>query len=61
MSHRTIIFDALKVAFQNPEVRAQFSTTQLARVDSICAQSEPCDEDFRYLQRLLARAYCQDD
>lgn len=61
MSHRVIIYSAVKSAFQDAEVRSQLTTSQLAKVDSICAQTEPCDEDFRYLQRRLTRAYCEED
>jgi hypothetical protein len=61
ISHRIIISSAIKAVFQEPEVRAELTTTQLARVDSICAQTEPCDEDFRYLTRRLNAAYCADD
>lgn len=61
MSHRTVILSAVKVAFQDAEVRSELTATQLARVDSICAQDEPCDEDFRYLARRLNQAYCSDD
>lgn len=59
--HRIIIASAVKVAFQDSEVRAKLNTTQLARVDNICSQTEPCDEDFRWLQRRLTGAYCQGD
>lgn len=61
MSHRIIISSAVKAAFQTPDVRDLLTTAQLARVDSICAQDEPCDEDFRYLARRLTQAYCTDD
>ena len=61
MSHRTVILSAVKAAFQDPEVRAELTTTQLAKVDQICAQDEPCDEDFRYLTRRLTAAYCVED
>lgn len=61
MSHRTVILSAVKVAFEDPEVRAELTPAQIARVDSICAQTEPCDEDFRYLARRLTQAFCADD
>lgn len=61
MSHRVIIFSAVKAAFEDPEVRSELTTTQIAKVDQICAQAEPCDEDFRYLSRRLTRAYCEED
>lgn len=61
MSHRTVILNAIKPAFQYPEVRSKFTTTQLARIDSICTQTEPCDEDFRYLARRQVQAYCEED
>lgn len=61
MSHRIIISSAVKTVFQDTEVRSELTTTQLAKVDSICAQTEPCDEDFRYLTRRLNQAYCQED
>jgi hypothetical protein len=61
MSHRVIIINSMKAVFQEPEVRSELTTQQLAKVDSICAQPEPCDEDFRYLARRLAQAYCEED
>lgn len=61
MAHRIIIGSAIKAVFQDPEVRDRLTTTQLARVDNICAQAEPCDEDFRYLARRQTQAYCADD
>lgn len=61
MSHQIIIRNAVAAVFQDPEVRAEFTPAQLQRVDSICAQAEPCDEDFRYLTRRLNQAFCTDD
>lgn len=61
MSHRIIIASAVKAAFQDPEVRSELTSNQLAKVDQICAQDEPCDEDFRYLSRRLTQAYCEED
>lgn len=61
MSHRIIISSAIKAVFQESEVREKLSTQQLAKVDQICAQEEPCDEDFRYLTRKLNKAYCIED
>jgi hypothetical protein len=61
MSHRVIIITSIKAVFQEPEVRSELTTTQLAKVDQICAQDEPCDEDFRYLSRRLTQAYCEED
>lgn len=61
MSHKIIISSAIKALFQDPEVRSELTTAQLAKVDQICAQDEPCDEDFRYLSRRLTRAYCEED
>lgn len=61
MAHRIIIASAIKAVFQEPEVRSELTTSQLAKVDQICAQTEPCDEDFRYLTRRLTRAYCEED
>jgi hypothetical protein len=63
MSHnrRHIIISNMIVTFQAADVRSQFSTAQLSKIDQICAQTEPCDEDFRYLTRRLNAAYCADD
>jgi hypothetical protein len=61
LSHQIIIRNAIRAVFQDSEVRAELTTNQLARVDSICAQDEPCDEDFRYLTRRLNKAYCEED
>jgi hypothetical protein len=62
MSHRTVIINAIKAVFQDPEVRSELTTTQLAKVDRICAQpGEPCDDDYRYLSRMQTRAYCEED
>jgi hypothetical protein len=61
MSHRVIIINSIKAVFQEPDVRSELTTQQLAKVDQICAQTEPCDEDFRYLMRRLNKAYCEED
>lgn len=61
MSHQIIIRNAVVAVFQDPEVRAELTPAQLARVDSICAHPSPCDEDFRYLTRRLNQAFCTDD
>lgn len=61
MSHRVIIISSVKSLLQEPEVRSELTTSQLAKVDNICSQSEPCDEDFRYLTRRLNQAYCSED
>lgn len=61
MSHQIIIRNAVASVFDDPEVRSEFTPAQLDRVDSICAQAVPCDEDFRYLTRRLNQVYCQDD
>lgn len=59
--HRIIIASAVKAIFEDTEVRSELTTSQLAKVDNICAQTDPCDEDFRYLARRLTVAYCTDD
>lgn len=61
MSHRIIIASAIKATFQDAEVRSELTTTQLAKVDNICAQEYPCDDDFRYLTRRLNQAYCDEN
>lgn len=61
MSHRIIISSAVKAIFQEPEVRSKFDSSQLAKIDHICSQEVPCDEDFRYLTRRLNDVYCQED
>lgn len=61
MSHRIIISNRIREVFQDPEVRSELTSKQLAKVDQICAQTEPCDEDFRYLTRRLNKAYCAED
>jgi hypothetical protein len=61
LSHQIIIRNAIKAVFQDSEVRAELTPRQLANVDRICEQDEPCDEDFRYLTRRLNKAYCEED
>jgi hypothetical protein len=61
MSHRIIISSAVKTVFQDSDVRAHLTSPQLAKVDNICAQAEPCDDDFRYLTRRLNKLYCSED
>lgn len=63
MSHRVIIIDSITPALQSEEVRENFTTNQCAKVDQILAAGEPAcsDEQFRYLQRRLAQAFCSDD
>jgi len=59
--HRIIIASAVKAALQDTDVRAELTANQLAKVDQICANDDPCDEDFRYLTRRLNKAYCIED
>lgn len=61
MSHRIVIMNAIKPALQDASVREELTTTQLAKVDQICTQTEPCDEEFRYLMRRLTQAYAEED
>ncbi len=61
MSHRVVIVSSIAPIFQEPEVREKLSAQQLTKVDAICNQSNPCDEDFRYLARRLTQAYCTED
>ncbi len=59
--HRIIISSAIKAVFQDTAVRSEMTSPQLSKVDNICAQSEPCDDDFRYLTRRLNKLYCSED
>lgn len=62
MGHRVIIIEALRAPLEEPEVRDHLTTAQCSKVDQILAGPQPCsDEDFRYLQRRLARVYCAED
>lgn len=61
MSHRIIISNAVRLALQDPDVRANLTAAQCSRVDQILVSDQPCDEDFRYLTRRLNQVYCQDD
>jgi hypothetical protein len=62
MSHRVIIVDSLRAALEDEEVREHMTIPQCTKVDQILAGTQPCsDEDFRYLQRRLARVYCAED
>jgi hypothetical protein len=57
-----VIIDAIKPALQDPEVRDTFTPAQCVKVDQILNGPQPCsDEDFRYLQRRLAQAFCAGD
>jgi hypothetical protein len=63
VGHRVIIIESITPALQNEEVREHFTNAQCAKVDQILAAGESActDEQFRYLQRRLAKAFCQDD
>ena len=63
MSHRIVIFENTATTLQTPDVSDELTSAQITKVDQIIAAGEPAcsDEDFRYLQRRLARAFCQDD
>jgi hypothetical protein len=63
MSHRIPIFEGLSAPLQNQEVREHFTPAQCTKVDQILAAGEPAcsDHEFRYLQRRLAQAFCQED
>jgi len=62
MTHRVVISSKIAEIFAESEVRAQLAPAQLTKVDQICNGTQPCaDQDFRYLQRRLAQAYCTDD
>lgn len=59
MTHQIVIIESIAPALQNSEVRDHFTTAQCAKVDQILSGTQPCsDDDFRYLQRRLAQAYC---
>lgn len=63
MSHRIPIFESIVAPLQEPEVRDHLTPAQCTKVDQIVAAGEPAcsDENFRYLQRRLAKVFCQDD
>lgn len=63
MSHRIIISAALQSALNAPEVQAQLSSSQQARVASICNDETqpPCDDNLHYLLRTAGKAYSQED
>lgn len=66
MSHnRDIIIQKVREVFAEPAVQeqasAQFPASQCARISQICAETEPCDEDFRFLTRKLNQLYCTED
>jgi hypothetical protein len=63
VSHRTVIFGRVAEAAQDDDVREHFTTNQCTKVDQIVNAGEGActDEQFRYLQRRLAQAFCQDD
>jgi hypothetical protein len=51
----------MKALLQNPEVRAELTPTNLARVDHVCTHEQISDDDFRFLTRCINRAYCEED
>jgi hypothetical protein len=62
MSHQNIIINSMRTALEDEEVREHMTTAQTTKVDQILAGPQPCsDDDFRYLQRRLARIYCNED
>jgi hypothetical protein len=57
-----VIIDANIPALQNADVREHWTTDQCAKVDAICARAPNwTDEQYRYVQRRLAQAFCQED
>lgn len=63
MSHnREIIIDAIAPVLDAPEVREHWTSGQCTAVDQIkaCGQNWT-DEQFRYIQRRLAQAFCTGD
>lgn len=62
MSHnREIIIQSIAPILSAPEVREHWSTDQCTKVDAIRACGSWTDEQFRYVQRRLAQAYCTGD
>jgi hypothetical protein len=62
MTHRVVISSKVAEALSDQEVRQEFTTAQCTKIDQILSGAQPCaDQDFRYLLRRLAQAYCQDD
>lgn len=62
MTHRVVISSKVAEIVSDPEVRDHLTPAQCTKIDQILAGPQPCaDEDFRYLQRRIAQAYCQGD
>lgn len=61
MTHRIVIINSLRAALAEPGVRECWSTDQCTKVDAILACEIWTDEQFRYVQRRLAQAYCTGD
>jgi hypothetical protein len=62
VTHRVIISSKVSEALADSEVREQFTPAQCTKIDQIVNGTQPCaDQDFRYLLRRLAQAYCQED
>jgi hypothetical protein len=62
VTHRVVISSKVAEILTDPEVREEFTPAQCAKIDQILNGPQPCgDEDFLYLVRRLARAYCLDD
>lgn len=62
MSHITIIIDAIAPVLDKPEIREHWTADQCTRVDAIkaCAPNWT-DDQFRYIQRRIAQAFCTGD
>ncbi len=61
MTHRIVIVNSLKAALDEPGVREHWTADQCTKVDAIKACDMWTDEQFRYVQRRLAQAYCTGD
>jgi hypothetical protein len=61
MPHIGVIIQSFQTMLTSTEVRDHLSPGQCTKVDQILACPDWTDEQFRYLSRRVAQAYCQED
>jgi hypothetical protein len=61
VSHQVIIINSFRAMLDDPEVRDHLTPAQCTKVDQILACPTWTDEQFRYLSRRVAQAYCSED
>lgn len=64
MSHRIIISSAMRTTLGDTDVRQKLTTNQCSKLDAIFCSCEPgteTDDQFHFMSRMQAKAFCEED